>query len=156
MCPLPSLLTFSLLLCFITRTAFAIPAPMSDVELLEKSDLVALVRVLSVTCTGLWKDGRTGEDLRSFSAKLKVIEVKKGNQHSGDVLTVMFQDIPQGMLGPWTVFYYPGEEVRSHFVGGNGSYETTWWNARKQQVHGAIAELPDKPGETVAIPEGRQ
>jgi hypothetical protein len=37
----------ALLLCFAANSAGALPAPLSDEELLERSDLVALVRVLS-------------------------------------------------------------------------------------------------------------
>ncbi len=49
-----------LLCCLMARPAFAVPAPMSKSELLSKSDLVALVRILAVTCTGVTKDDRTG------------------------------------------------------------------------------------------------
>ncbi len=38
--------------------ALALPAPMSDADLLAKSDLVALVRVLSVTCLSVSMDVR--------------------------------------------------------------------------------------------------
>ena len=55
--------------------ARALPAPMSEQELMEKSDLVALVRVMSVTCTSLTKDAATGEDLPGYIAQLKVLEV---------------------------------------------------------------------------------
>ncbi|HXE03183.1 MAG TPA: hypothetical protein VN518_01015, partial [Methyloceanibacter sp.] len=48
--------------------ASALPAPMSQEQLLEKSDLVALVRIKSVTCVSVAKDDRTGEDLPSYSA----------------------------------------------------------------------------------------
>ena len=54
-------------------TAFAIPAPMSDAELVEKSDLVALVRVLSVACTSLTKDETTGEELPGYLATLQLL-----------------------------------------------------------------------------------
>src|SRR5262249_43108088 len=57
-----------LLLAFVAGPALALPAPMSDDELLAKSDLVALIRVLSVTCTGVDKDERTGEALPSYKA----------------------------------------------------------------------------------------
>lgn len=52
-----------------TGPARALPAPMSDQELMEKSDLVALVRVLNVTCTSLTKDQATGEDCRPISRR---------------------------------------------------------------------------------------
>jgi hypothetical protein len=110
-----------------------------------------------VTCTGVEKDERTGDDLRSYSAKLKLLEVKKGKERAGDIVTVSFQEIPRGILGPWTVFYYPGEEVWTHLSGGGGTYSTTWWNAKTKEVHGAvITKLPTKPGQTVRIPEADQ
>jgi hypothetical protein len=39
--------------------ALAVPAPLSEQELTDKSDLVALVRVLSVTCTAMSRPART-------------------------------------------------------------------------------------------------
>ena len=53
--------------------AAALPAPMSESELLQKSDLVALVRIKSVTCIGVTKDDRTGEDLPSYSASAELM-----------------------------------------------------------------------------------
>jgi hypothetical protein len=155
----PPIRLFSLVLFLMLATtqAHAIPAPMSDEELLARSDLVALVRVLSVTCTGVEKDARTGESLHSYSAKLKLLQVKKGTEKAGDTVTVLFQEIPRGILGPWTVFYYPGEEVWTHLSGEGGTYQSTWWNARKQEQHAAIiTTLPTKPGETVSIPDASQ
>ena len=52
-------------------TALSIPPPMSDEELVEKSDLAALVRVLSVACTSLTKDERTGENCPAISQLCK-------------------------------------------------------------------------------------
>ena len=67
--------------------ALALPAPMSDQELLDKSDLVALVRVVSVS-TGVSKDAATGEDLSSYLAQLQLVEVKKDEAKPGDVMLV--------------------------------------------------------------------
>ena len=53
--------------------ALAVPAPMPEQELMEKSDLVALVRVLSVTCTTITKDEQTGEELPGYLAKRKIL-----------------------------------------------------------------------------------
>src|SRR5262245_66580886 len=77
LCIVLSALFLSLALA--TGRARALPAPMSDQELMEKSDLVALVRVLNVTCTSLTKDDATGEELPSYLATLQVLEVKKGD-----------------------------------------------------------------------------
>jgi hypothetical protein len=61
------------------------------------------------------------------------------------------------MLGPWTVFYYPGEQVWTHLVRDSDGYTTTWWNARKQVLHEAVVKkLPTQPGETVSLPGGTQ
>ena len=51
---------FCVSLVLMITPAFALPAPMSEQELMEKSDLVALVRVLNVTCTSVTKDAATG------------------------------------------------------------------------------------------------
>ena len=41
-------------------------------ELLSQSDLVGLIRVLSVTCTKVDKDERTGETLPSYEARAEL------------------------------------------------------------------------------------
>jgi hypothetical protein len=149
--------TLFLLFSFMAEPAAALPAPMSDEELLERSDLVALVRVLSVTCTSVTKDERTGEALPSYSAKAELMEVIKGDEAIGDTVNITFHAIPTGMLGPWTVYYYPGEMVWTHLVGKHGDYTTTWWNGRGDEVSKAvITELPTKPGETVEIQQSRR
>lgn len=135
--------------------ALALPAPMSKEELLLNSDLVALVRIKSVTCVSVTKDERTGERLPSWSARAELIEVIKGEDVKGDAVTINFQAVPSGLLGPWTVYYYPGEMVWTHLVGKDGDYTSTWWNARGTVVSKAVIDtLPTKPGETVEIPKG--
>lgn len=133
--------------------ADALPAPMSESELFSKSDLVGLIRVLSVTCTGVTKDERTGEELPSYSARAELMQVTKGDEAMGDDVTISFHAIPTGMLGPWTVFYYPGEMVWTHLTGKDGAYTTIWWNGKGRIVSNAvITELPTTPGETVEVP----
>ena len=128
-------------------------AHLSDDELLAKSDLVALIRVLSVTCTGIEKDDRTGEALPSYKANAEVMEVIKGDVAKGDDVTITFHAISKGILGPWTVYYYPGEMVFTHLVKDGDGYTTTWWNARGKLVNKAvITDLPTKAGETVEVP----
>lgn len=136
--------------------ALAVPAPMSDADLLAKSDLVALVKVISVTCLSVSKDERTGEPLRNYSANVELIEVIKGDEPKGTDVNVTFHDLPKQIVGPWSVFYYPGEMVWTHLVKDGDAYTTTWWNGRGEVVHKAvITDLPTKPGETVAIPRVR-
>ncbi len=59
-----------------------------------------------------------------------MIEVIKGDDVKGDTVTINFHAIPTGLLGPWSVYYYPGEMVWTHLVGKDGHYTSTWWNAR--------------------------
>lgn len=139
-----------------TAPASALPAPMSKSELLTKSDLVALVRILAVTCTKVTKDARTGEALPSYVAKAELIEVIKGDELKGDDVMITFDAIPTGMLGPWTVYYYPGEMVWTHLVKTDDGYTTTWWNGRGTLVEDPMTkDLPTKPGETVDITRTR-
>lgn len=150
-----SLVLTILLLGLSAGPALALPAPMSKEELLLNSDLVALVRIKSVTCVSVTKDERTGERLPSWSARAELIEVIKGEDVKGDTVTINFQAVPSGLLGPWTVYYYPGEMVWTHLVGKDGDYTSTWWNARGTVVSKAVIDtLPTKPGETVEIPKG--
>ena len=146
-----------LLLGLSAGPALALPAPMSKEELLLNSDLVALVRIKSVTCVSVTKDERTGERLPSWSARAELIEVIKGEDVKGDTVTINFHAVPTGLLGPWSVYYYPGEMVWTHLVGKDGDYTSTWWNARGTVVSKAVIDtLPTKPGMTVEIPKGGQ
>jgi hypothetical protein len=132
--------------------AYAVPAPMSDQELMDKSDLVAEVRVLSVTCTTLTQGPDTGEALPSYLAQLKVVEVKKGDAKPGDVVLVTWHAIPKDTNRPWTVYYYPGEEVVTHLTKRSGgvTYASTWWNAKSDDLKSPdTRDLPVTPGETV-------
>jgi hypothetical protein len=148
----PGLLAIVALLCLAAAPARALPAPMSDSEMLQKSDLVALVRIWSVTCTGVSKDPQTGESLPSWKADAELIEVIKGDEPKGSSVTLTFHAIPTGTLGPWTVYYYPGEMVWTHLVRQDGAYTTIWWNGRGTIVEKAmISVLPTVPGETAAL-----
>jgi len=143
-----------LLLSLLATPALALPAPMSEQELTDKSDLVATVRVLSVSCTVVTKDDKTGEDLPVYLAKLRLLEVKKGDAKKGDEILVTWRAIPKDIVGPWTVNYYPGEVVQTHLVKKSGgvSYGSTWWNAKGEEAP-ENTELPATPGETFDAPK---
>jgi hypothetical protein len=157
LCIVLSALFLSLVLT--VSPARALPAPMSDQELMEKSDLVALVRVLSVTCTSVTKDDATGEELPSYLATLQVLEVKKGDAKRGDEVIVTWRAVPKSIVGPWTVYYYPGEEVVTHLAkrSGGASYASTWWNAKGDDVKVPdTRDLPVTPGESVVTTPEQQ
>jgi hypothetical protein len=139
--------------------ALALPAPMSAQELFDKSDLVAVVRVLSVSCTGVSKDAATGQDLPSYLGQLQLVEVKKGEAKPGDVALVTWHAISKTIVGPWTVPYYPGEEVLTHLAKRESgvAYASTWWNAKGEDVkQPASTELPTNPGEAATPPKNRE
>jgi len=140
------------LVSLVPIAALAVPAPMSAQELTDKSDLVAQVRVLAVTCTSITTDEATGEELPGYLAQLKVVEVKKGDAKPGDVVLVTWRAIPKNVDGPWTVYYYPGEEMVTHLTKRSGgvTYASTWWNAKGDDTKSPdTRELPVTPGETV-------
>lgn len=136
----------------VTASALALPAPKSEQELLDESDLVARARVLSVTCTSVIQDDRTGEDLPGYLARLQVLETKKGDAKTGDEVLVTWRVTPKGLVGRWAVYYYPGEEMWTHLVkrSGGASYASTWWNAKGDDLKNPdTRDLPTTPGETV-------
>jgi hypothetical protein len=145
-----------LLMALVAAPAWALPAPMSDQELMDKSDLVAVVRVVSVSCTTVTKDEKRGEELPAYLAKLRVLEVKKGDAQKGDEVLVTWRAIPKDIVGPWAVYYYPGEVVLTHLVKRTGgvSYGSTWWNAKGDDAKAPEStELPTTPGETFTAPQ---
>ena len=154
-----TMLALTLLAAGIATAALAVPAPLSEQELTDKSDLVALVRVLSVTCTTVTKDEQTGEDLPSYLAKLEVKEVKKGDVKPGESVLVTWRAAPQSIVGPWAVYYYPGEVVWTHLTkrSNGATYASTWLNAKSEIVTSPeTKELPTQPGETATPPEERK
>jgi hypothetical protein len=143
-------------LLFLTSPALALPAPMSEQELMDKSDLVATIRVLSVSCTAVTKDEKSGQELPAYLARVRVLDVKKGEKQKGDEILVTWRAIPKDVVGPWTVNYYPGEVVPTHLVKKSGgvSYGSTWWNAKGDDIKAPEStELPETPGETFDAPK---
>jgi len=150
--PILRLLSLLALSFILAVPAGAVPPPKSDEELMEQSDIVALVRVMSVTCTSITKHEKTGEDLPGYLAKLRVLEVKKGNVRPGGEVLVTWRAKPKKLIGPWAVPYYPGEEVWTHLVKRSGgvTYATTWWNAKGDEVKAPeTKELPTQIGQSV-------
>ena len=147
----------ALLLVLLVSPALALPAPMSEQELIDKSDIVAVIRVVSVSCTAIIKDDKTGQELPVYLAKVRLVEVKKGDAKKGDEILVTWRAVPKDMVGPWTVNYYPGEVVLTHLVKKSGgvSYGSTWWNAKGDDIKApeSTTELPETPGETFDAPK---
>lgn len=144
-------LSLLLLLPLIATQAMALPAPLSNEELMEKSAFVGVVRVLSVTCTAITPDKATGENLPHYLAKLEIVDVKKGDVKPGQTVLVTWRAIPTGIVGPWAVNYYPGEEVLTHLAKPDGdvAYKSTWWNSKGQSIKEAESmKLPMTAGET--------
>jgi hypothetical protein len=140
----------SLALSLIAFQALALPAPMNAKQLADASDLVALVRVVSVTCTGV-KTSKSGKTLHQYKAMLELLEVEKGDHKAGDIVETWFTEVEAVPGGAFSVFYFPGEEVKTHLRGGPDLYEATWWNARGDIRRPArLAQLPESPGETLS------
>ena len=150
------LLALSVVLIAPIAPALALPAPMSEQELMDKSDIVAVIRVVSVSLTAITKDDKTGQELPAYLAKVRLLDVKKGDAQKGDEILVTWRAIPKDVLGPWTVYYYPGEVVLTHLTkkSGGASYGSTWWNAKGDDIKAPEStELPETPGETFNAPK---
>jgi hypothetical protein len=146
----------ALMISLFASPALALPAPMSDQELMDKSDLVAVVRVLSVSCTTVSKDDKSGQNLPAYLARVRLLDVKKGDARKGDEVLVTWRAISKDMVGPWAVYYYPGEVVLTHLVKRSGgvSYGSTWWNAKGDDVKAPEnTNLPETPGQTFTAPQ---
>jgi hypothetical protein len=150
-----TILLVAALLSIEAAPVWALPPPMPAEALAAASDLIALVRVLAVTCVAVVRHRQTGEELPVYRAQLQILEAKKRPAGEADVVTVMWSEIPRSIVGPWAVRYYPGEEVWTHLQREreNGLYRTTWWNARGPQIRAAdTTELPTVPGTVLSAP----
>jgi hypothetical protein len=142
-------LCLALAIAFVPAPALTLefPDPLSQDELLQKSDLVALVRVLGVTCiaTGTDQDGKV-VPVR-FNAALKLLELRKGKGTPGDVVFVDWSNVPGDVTGA----YFPGEELWTHLTIEDGGYRNTWWNAKGPTMkEPTITALPTTVGETLS------
>jgi len=141
-------LVLVVLLALCPSPAWAVPGPMSPADLVAASDLVALIRVLSVTCLEVWRHGGTGEELASFEARLGVLRVTKGQARRYQTVRLAWEEVSSQTLGNWCVRYYPGEELWTHLKiqEHDGAYKSTWWNARGEQI---------RPPDRTTLPWGR-
>ena len=146
---LPCLAGFLLALA-LALPASALPEPISDEELLAKSDLVALIQVQSVTSVGALPNPGTRQALQFYHAKAKVLEVKKGDVKPGTEITIEFREVPEDVVGQWEVSYYAGEELWTYLRKRGENYRATYWNARGKQVRPASNnKLPSQPGQSI-------
>jgi hypothetical protein len=109
-----SLMLVGLLLLTPVTPALALPAPMSEQELVDKSDIVAVVRVLSVSCTAITKDEKTGQELPAYLAKVRLIEVKKGDAQKGDDILVTWRASTELPETPGETFDAPKDPSDQH------------------------------------------
>jgi hypothetical protein len=140
---------------FATRAA-ALPAPMSDADLQKNSDVIASVRVLAVACTG--QVSTTRDKVPTYQAWLSIVKATKGAVKERETVLVQWQDVPKGIVGPWKVEYFPGEEVTTYLKwdAEKRVYTTTWWNAKGKPTRPADFEekLPTQPGMVLTMKFG--
>ena len=77
----------------------------------------------------------------------------------GETVLVTWRAIPKSITGPWTVYYYPGEEVVTHLTkrSNGATYASTWLNAKSEIVKTPDKkDLPTTPGDTAMPPEEPQ
>ncbi|MEG6508346.1 hypothetical protein V6C03_05125 [Methyloligella sp. 2.7D] len=134
--------------------AHALPAPLSEETLTEKSDLVALIRINKVECVGATVDLRHLKPLLAYQAQAEIVEVKKGDKAPGDIVIIEFNELPEDEPGPYDVLYYPGEEVWTHLIARGPNYRSTWWNARGKLVQpSTMRKLPKVPNQSFEAPK---
>jgi hypothetical protein len=100
---------------------------MAPQQLVSASDLVALVRVLTVTCLGVTQLRQ--ECLRSYRAKLGVLKVRKGRLRRFDVISVDWREQPRDIPGYGWVAYRPDGMGWTRLIWRDGEWKPTWWNA---------------------------
>lgn len=132
--------------------SLALPAPMSDQELQQKSDIVGKFRILAVTRSNDIEQFH--QTLPTYQAWVQAITIAKGNLQPHDTIIIEWHGLPKGLLGPWQVPYHPGEIVETHLKknpDGKYYYTSTWWNAANQITSSKI-ELPSQIGSITAVP----
>ena len=130
----------------------ALPPPLSAEELQKRSDVVAVVRVLAVTCTAQAPDAETKQPLRTFQAWLQVVRVDKGNAKPDETITLEWRETPKGGFADGATPFFPGEEVKTYlkWIGDRRLFEVAGVGGLKEPIRPAdIQKLPEKPGQVL-------
>jgi hypothetical protein len=123
-------ITFLMTIC----KASALPAPMSDKELLESSDFVGEVKVIGVVATEDDKSTYKGITVARYNAWLQVTKTIKGHFSPLDTIVACWHEIPKPpFVGAW----YVGFALQEHTViylklqDDRRCYTAVSWNAKK-------------------------
>ncbi len=126
--------------------ALALPAPLSETQLTEQSQLVVLADVLGVACTGASPTGHP-----RFAAWLQVVASPKGGTSPGSTLLLAWSGVDLEPIGAWEARVYPGDRVRLYLVAADEAGAWKVFHPRGAVVvTRAPAEgrrLPERPGE---------
>ncbi len=137
---------FLLFFIFISSSLYtiesnALPAPLSNEQLNQQSDLIAKVNVLGVT-----RVGYTHKVIK-FQAWLQIIKTIKGKAQINDTILVTWYRFDKKLIGSWEIAYYPGEKLITYLVWDNKekAYKNLSWNSVKK-IKSIGKKLPIKNG----------
>ncbi len=137
---------FLLFFIFISSSLYtiesnALPAPLSNEQLNQQSDLIAKVNVLGVT-----RVGYTHKAIK-FQAWLQIIKTIKRKAQINDTILVTWYRFDKKLIGSWEIAYYPGEKLITYLVWDNKekAYKNLSWNSVKK-IKSIGKKLPIKNG----------
>ena len=149
-----STLILLLFMIFSWQVVYGLPAPFSKEELQDKSDLIVEAKVLGVICTkeDYYNNVKNLPKVYYYQAWLKLLKVEKGILKPNDSIIVEWSGTPKGLIGPWSVDYFPGQIVNTHLIldKEKNYYKTTWWNATNTIKKSSIT-LPKNIGKVVYL-----
>ena len=88
----------------------ALPAPLSNEQLLKQSDIIAKVKVIGVAKIGQINGAA------KYQAWLKILESTKGSVSINDTIIVGWHKFDKKLIGSWAIDYYPGDELLTYLI----------------------------------------
>jgi hypothetical protein len=122
----------------------ALPAPLSNEQLLKQSDIIAKVKVIGVA-----KIGQINGAVK-YHAWLKILEPTKGSVSINDTIIVAWHKFDKKLIGSWAIDYYPDDELLTYLIWDDNekSYKNISWNSAKK-IQSYNKKLPINDGEII-------
>lgn len=131
-----------------TVTSNALPAPLSNEQLLKQSDIIAKVKVIGVA-----KIGYVNNAIK-YQAWLKILKSIKGDVIINDTIIVTWHRFDKKLIGSWAIDYYPDEELITYLIWDRDekSYKNISWNSA-DKIQLSDKKLPTNDGEITLYSE---
>jgi hypothetical protein len=111
----------------INNDSLALPKPLSQQELFEKSDVIIKGKVIKID------EVENNNIYEKYTARIQILEVIKGDISNTDIISVFWKKYKKKLLGNWYIEYALGEVIETHLIWDQEEkmFKTISWNGSK-------------------------